>query len=97
MFTPLNEKDVANIVKLQFAIVKKQLDESGIEIKISDAAVEWIAKAGYDPQYGARPVKRLMQKHILNELSKQLIAGTLNKSDSITVDSFGEGLVFIKK
>jgi len=97
MFTPLNEKDITNIVRLQFAAIKKQLEEAGIEISIGDAAIEWIAKTGYDPQYGARPVKRLMQKHILNELSKQLIAGTLNKSDKIVVESFGEGLVFIKK
>jgi ATP-dependent Clp protease ATP-binding subunit ClpB len=96
MFTPLSKKDVENIVKLQFNIIKKQVEESGINLNISDAAVEWLAEEGFDPQYGARPVKRMMQKHLLNELSKQLLAGTISKNQNILVDSFGEGLVFRK-
>jgi len=96
MFTPLSKMDVEKIVKLQFNIIKTQIEESGIDINISDAAVEWLAEEGFDPQYGARPVKRMMQKHLLNELSKQLLAGTVSKNQSILVDSFGEGLVFRK-
>ncbi len=96
MFTPLTKKDVENIVKLQFDIIKKQVEESGIDISISNAAVEWLAEEGFDPQYGARPVKRMIQKHLLNELSKQLLAGSVSKNHKILVDSFGEGLVFRK-
>lgn len=96
MFTPLSRKDVESIVKLQFNIVKRQFEESGIDINISDSAVEWLANAGFDPQYGARPVKRIIQKNLLNELSKQLLAGTVGKNNKILVDSFGEGLVFRK-
>jgi ATP-dependent Clp protease ATP-binding subunit ClpB len=97
MFTPLTNKDIENIVRIQFEAIKKQLEENGIELTISDAAVKWIAESGFDPHYGARPVKRMIQKNILNELSKQLLAGTINKADHIFADSFGDGLVFIKK
>jgi ATP-dependent Clp protease ATP-binding subunit ClpB len=97
MFWPLTEKDISGIVKLQFEMIKRQLEESGIDISMTDAASDWIAQTGYDPHYGARPIKRLMQKHLLNELSKQIIAGKIAKSDIILVDSFGDGLVFRKQ
>lgn len=97
MFTPLNEKDIKNIVLLQFNMLKTNLAENGIEINLESAAVDWLAEEGYDAHYGARPVKRLIQKYLLNELSKQILAGTINKNDKILVDSFGEGLVFRKK
>lgn len=97
MFWPLSKQDISGIVRLQFEMIRKQLDESGIEISMSDAATDWIADTGYDPHYGARPIKRLIQKHLLNELSKQIIAGKVSKSDKILVDSFGEGLVFRKQ
>jgi ATP-dependent Clp protease ATP-binding subunit ClpB len=96
MFSPLTEKEIAGIVQLQFNNVKNQLAENGINIDLSDAAAEWIARAGFDPHYGARPVKKIMQKHLLNELSRQLLSGAISKSDQILVDSFGEGLVFRK-
>jgi len=96
MFTPLTEKDIAKIVRLQFKNIKQQTAEAGIDIEISDAAVEWLAEAGFDPHYGARPIKRMMQKHLLNELSKKLLEGSFSKTDHIMVDSFGEGLVFRK-
>ena len=96
MFTPLTEKDIAKIVRLQFKNIKQQTAEAGIDIEISDAAVEWLAEAGFDPHYGARPIKRMMQKHLLNELSKKLLEGSFSKTDHILVDSFGEGLVFRK-
>jgi ATP-dependent Clp protease ATP-binding subunit ClpB len=97
MFTPLTKKDIEDIVRLQFEVIRKQLEENNIELSISDAAVEWITESGFDPHYGARPVKRMIQKNLLNELSKQLLAGTINKSDHILADSFGDGLVFRKK
>jgi ATP-dependent Clp protease ATP-binding subunit ClpB len=96
MFWPLTEADIAGIVKLQFEMIRRQLEESNIEISASESAIEWIAQTGYDPHYGARPIKRLMQKHLLNELSKQIISGKLSKSDKILIDSFGDGLVFRK-
>jgi ATP-dependent Clp protease ATP-binding subunit ClpB len=96
MFTPLNKKEIEEIVTLQFNQVKNTLLENGIEVEITKNAIEWIAQEGYDPHYGARPVKRILQKYLLNELSKQILAGTINKTDIIKIDSFGEGLVFIK-
>jgi len=96
MFHPLSIKDVEGIVRLQFNQIKKQVEEQDLLIDISDAAVEWIAQNGFDPHYGARPIKRLIQKYLLNELSKQIIAGKFTKNDSLLVDSFGDGLVFRK-
>jgi ATP-dependent Clp protease ATP-binding subunit ClpB len=97
MFTPLTANDVANIVQLQFKMLQKQLEESGIEIELSNAATDWMVKAGYDPQYGARPIKRIIQKNLLNELSKQLIAGTISKTDKILIDSFGDDKLVFRK
>jgi len=96
MFNPLSAKDVKDIVRMQFNLIKKQMAEQSITIDISDAAVEWLAENGYDPHYGARPIKRLMQKHLLNELSRQIIADKISKNDHVLVDSFGEGLVLRK-
>jgi ATP-dependent Clp protease ATP-binding subunit ClpB len=96
MFWPLSEQDISEIVKLQFAMIRQQLSDSGIEIEMAPAATEWISQSGFDPHYGARPIKRLMQKYLLNELSKQIIAGKISKSDKILIDSFGDGLVFRK-
>lgn len=96
MFTPLTSKDIRGIVKLQFEILKKHLEENGISINISEPAIDWISHAGFDAHYGARPIKRLMQKHVMNELSKKILSGEINKSDQILIDSFGDGLVFRK-
>ncbi|HOK51165.1 MAG TPA: AAA family ATPase, partial [Bacteroidales bacterium] len=96
MFNPLSAKDVRDIVRMQFNLIKKQMSEQSITIDISDAAVDWLAENGYDPHYGARPIKRLMQKHLLNELSRQIIADRISKNDHVLVDSFGEGLVLRK-
>ncbi|MEJ5265522.1 MAG: ATP-dependent chaperone ClpB [Bacteroidales bacterium] len=96
MFNPLSAKDVRDIVRMQFNLIKKQMSEQSITLDISDAAVDWLAENGYDPHYGARPIKRLMQKHLLNELSRQIIADKISKNDHVLVDSFGEGLVLRK-
>jgi len=94
MFTPLTVTDISKIVKIQLDDVNKLLIESGFQLKITDNAIGWITNKGFNPQYGARPVKRVIQKYVLNELSKQLLAGKVEKSSFILIDSEGDGLVF---
>jgi ATP-dependent Clp protease ATP-binding subunit ClpB len=86
MFRPLTKKDIRKIVSIQFELVKKRLAESGVTLEISDAALDRLAKLGFDPQFGARPLKRVMQREILNELSKQILSGKVNKDSKIFVD-----------
>ena len=85
MFRPLDESQIAEVVKMQFNQVKKLLEENGIAIDISKEAIDFIARQSYDPQYGARPVKRMMQRELLNELSKMILADTVDKNKPITV------------
>ena len=94
MFTPLNEEEIRKIVTLQLDSVKKMLAQNGIALDFTDAALAFISDKGFDPQFGARPVKRVIQKYVLNELSKELLGGTVNKDHPITIDSDGMGLVF---
>ena len=94
MFTPLNEEEIRKIVTLQLNSVKKMLAQNGIALEFTDAALAFISDKGFDPQFGARPVKRVIQKYVLNELSKELLGGTVNKDRPITIDSDGSGLVF---
>ena len=94
MFTPLQEEEIKMIVELQFASVQKMLNENGIRIDITPKAVQWIASVGFDPLFGARPVKRALQKYVLNDLSKQLLADTLCRDQSIMVDVENNELVF---
>ncbi len=95
MFTPLSKKEIRQIVLLQFEKVKGMLAKSDINIEITDNAIDWIVEQGFDPIYGARPLKRLMQKYILNELSKQILAGKVDKDKTITIDYFDSNeLVF---
>ncbi len=94
MFTPLNQEEIRKIVTLQLNSVKKMLDRNGIALEFTDAALAFISDKGFDPQFGARPVKRVIQKYVLNELSKELLGGTINKDRPITIDSNGAGLVF---
>ncbi|MBO6034301.1 MAG: AAA family ATPase [Paludibacteraceae bacterium] len=86
MFTPLNKSEIRDIVKLQVNSIAKLLKTSGIELKLTDSALDYIATVGYDPQFGARPVKRALQNLVLNELSEQIIAGKVDRSKPITVD-----------
>ena len=86
MFRPLTKKDIRKIVAIQFELIKKRLAESGVSIEISEAALDRLAKLGFDPQFGARPLKRVMQREILNELSKQILTGKVNKDSQIFVD-----------
>jgi ATP-dependent Clp protease ATP-binding subunit ClpB len=95
MFTPLTKKEIHHIVQLQFESVRKMLQKSDIEIEMTKDAINWVSKQGYDPHFGARPVKRILQKYVLNELSKKILAGSVNKETKIVIDCFGEdGLVF---
>ena len=94
MFTPLNEEEIRKIVTLQLDGVKKMLAQNGIALDFTDAALAFISDKGFDPQFGARPVKRVIQKYVLNELSKELLGGKINKDRPITIDSNGAGLVF---
>ncbi|MGL5689460.1 MAG: type VI secretion system ATPase TssH, partial [Bacteroidales bacterium] len=89
-----SEEEIQQIVDIQLRSIQKMLDSNGIHMEFSPAAVKYIAKEGYDPQFGARPVKRVIQRLVLNELSKALIAGTINKTFTIKIDFNGDDLVF---
>ncbi|MDB5022173.1 MAG: Molecular chaperone ClpB [Pedobacter sp.] len=95
MFTPLNRSELRNIVSLQFQHVKDTLADMGISIEASEEALDWLAELGYDPQFGARPLKRVIQKRILNELSKEILAGKINKDSKIKLDMFDHKFVFL--
>ncbi len=94
MFEPLSEKDILKIVDIQLGIVYKMLKQSGIEMRVTDKAREWIAHVGYDAAYGARPVKRVIQREVINELSKRILAGRIDKSQPIVIDCSDEVLTF---
>lgn len=94
MFTPLNRDDVHRIVELQFNGIAKMLEENDIHISATPEAIDWLAQLGFDPQFGARPVKRVLQKRVLNELSKQILAGKVEKDANIVLDVFNEEFVF---
>ena len=94
MFAPLTRENVTAIVKIQLDGVTKMLADADVDFDYTPEAVEWLAELGYDPQYGARPVKRVIQKRVLNELSKQILAGKVNKSGTIVLDVFDKEMVF---
>lgn len=95
MFTPLNRDEIRNIVNLQFKQVQETLAEMGITMEASQEALDWLAELGYDPQFGARPLKRVIQKRILNELSKSILAGKVDRDSKIRLDMFDHQFVFI--
>ena len=86
MFTPLNEEEIRKIVSLQLNSVKKMLATNGVALDFTNEAVDFIADKGFDPQFGARPVKRVIQKYVLNELSKALLGGTVDRNRPIVID-----------
>ena len=94
MFEPLSERDILEIVDIQLAIVHKMLKHSGIELRVTDKARKWIAHIGYDAAYGARPVKRVIQREVINELSKRILAGKVDRSQPIVIDCTGDELSF---
>ena len=85
MFTPLNEAQIRDIVEMQIEGVHKMLMNSGIDLRVTDDAIDYIAQEGFDPQFGARPVKRALQRLVLNELSKSIIAGRVDQSKPVIV------------
>jgi ATP-dependent Clp protease ATP-binding subunit ClpB len=94
VFTPLSKEDINEIVKLQFSQVVKRLAGTDLKITITDPAIDLLTKLGYDPLYGARPVKRVLQKYVLNELSRKILAGLVDKSSVIEIDNEGDVLIF---
>ncbi|WP_067035727.1 ATP-dependent Clp protease ATP-binding subunit, partial [Allomuricauda sp. CP2A] len=94
MFAPLNKADIKAIVELQLNNLKKMLSKQHITLDATQEAIEYLAKKGYDPQYGARPVKRLIQKEVLNNLSKELLSGNIKSDSVVLLDSFDDELVF---
>ncbi len=86
MFNPLSRNEIKHIVEIQLNGLRKMLASQGVILQASDEAIEWLAQLGFDPQFGARPLKRVMQKKILNELSKQILSGNVNRDDSIMID-----------
>ena len=96
MFSPLTKKDINAIVKIQFDGVVGKLKEENIRLSATDEAIQWLAKTGFDPAFGARPIKRLIQKKVLNELSKELLAGKIERDSEIVMDVFDDNVVFRK-
>ncbi len=94
MFTPLNREEVRSIVEIQFKGIQKNLTDMGIEMSATEEALDWLAELGYDPQFGARPLKRVMQKKVLNELSKQILSGKVNKDSVILLSKENNELHF---
>ena len=94
MFTPLNKKDIRQIVGLQLKGLTKLLAKQQITLDATDEAITYLAEKGFDPQYGARPVKRVIQREVLNQLSKEILAGKITTESIILLDSFNDELVF---
>lgn len=94
MFTPLDKSNIRDIVELQLEQLKKMVSKQHITLDATEEAIDYLAEKGYDPQFGARPVKRLIQKEVLNNLSKELLAGKIKAESIVLLDSFDEQLVF---
>lgn len=94
MFQPLLKKEIMGIVKIQLGNLKKLVADSGIQLQFSEYALEFLAEQGFDPQFGARPLKRLIQKEIVNQLSKKILAGDIDKTKPVLVDVFDGVVVF---
>ena len=94
MFQPLSKKEIASVVRLQMDAVARMLAPQGFTLRVTDAAIDWLADAGFDPEFGARPVRRAIQHFVLNDMSKQILAEQLNREQPITIDANGAGLQF---
>ena len=97
MFTPLSKKEILEIVELQVRSVKKMLQTNGITLEVTPAALDLLAEDGYDPEFGARPVKRTIQRLVLNQLSKDILAQKVDREHPITIDVRDGELVFVNK
>ena len=94
MFEPLTRKDIEKIVDIQLGIVARMLHANGISLTYTEKAREWIARAGFDPMFGARPVKRTIQRYIVNDLSKRILAGDIDRAKPISIDAGEDALIF---
>jgi ATP-dependent Clp protease ATP-binding subunit ClpB len=94
MFQPLMKSDIKNIITIQLIDLKKLVKQNGVQLEFSDYALDYLAENGYDPQFGARPLKRLIQKQIVNQLSKRIILGDIDKTMPVIVDVFDGVVVF---
>jgi len=94
MFKPLSRDEIHGIVKLQFERTRQMLAKNNITLEITDAAVDKLAEMGYDPQFGARPLKRVIQREVLNELSKMILTGNVNTDKPIRIEIESDGFVF---
>ena len=97
MFLPLTKEQIGGVVRLQLERVKEILRAQGVNLQWTDPAIDYLAEVGYDPEFGARPVKRAIQRYVLNDLSKSLLSGSVNSEKPVIIDCFGDGLVFRNK
>ncbi len=94
MFSPLTRDDIGSIVKMQIGSLHSMLAQNNIDLEVTDSAIQWLADNGYDPMFGARPVKRTIQRYVVNDLSKQILAGTVNREKPIVIDCQDGRLVY---
>jgi ATP-dependent Clp protease ATP-binding subunit ClpB len=94
MFQPLTKLNVREIVELQLNQVKEILEKQNIKLTIATDAMDWLAKEGYNPEFGARPIKRVIQKRVLNQLSKQMLLGEVEANSHVVLDAFDDKIVF---
>ena len=94
MFLPLTQTEIADVVRLQMKGVCKMLEAQGLKLEVTPHAIDYLAREGYDPEFGARPVKRAIQHLVLNDLSKRILAEQVSRDKPIIIDEFGQGLVF---
>jgi ATP-dependent Clp protease ATP-binding subunit ClpB len=94
MFQPLMHKEIKGIINIQLNNLKKMLEKNGIQLEFSEYALDYLVENGYDPQFGARPLKRLIQKEIVNQLSKKILAGSIDKTKPVLIDVFDGTVVF---
>jgi ATP-dependent Clp protease ATP-binding subunit ClpB len=93
LFSPLNNKEIKKIIELQFDMICKKLKNKNIDLSMTDDALDRLSELGFDPEYGARPVKRVIQKYILNNLSKMILGEKVNIKNKLIVDFFGDEIV----
>jgi ATP-dependent Clp protease ATP-binding subunit ClpB len=94
MFKPLNANEIQEIVRLQLLALQARLLENEIALRFTNEAVAWLAKAGFDPQFGARPIKRLIQRAVLNELSKRILSDSIDQTKEVVLDANSDSIVF---
>jgi len=94
MFTPLTRKDVRNIVKMQFNLILQRIPNNQFTLEMSEEAIDWLAAVGYDPTHGARPVKRMLQKYLLNDLSREILSGRMEGREKVKVDVENDEIAF---